>query len=300
MTVSTNCEHSDRLPFWLRRRIPRVDECSRIENIVSRYNLHTICREALCPNRAECYSRGKATFIILGDVCTRGCRFCSVKRGSPLPPDDQEAENIARAVGDLGLRHVVVTSVTRDDLADGGSGHYAAVIRALRGVEPTPVIEVLVPDFRGSGQALETVMETGPHILSHNMETVKRFYRELRRGANYARSLLLLEMAKSINREVMTKSAFILGFGETIEEVIEAFRDLRRVGCDFLAVGQYLRPGMEQVPVVEYIPPERFSYFETVACEMGFREVASGPLVRSSYHENNLTVPGQPVPAIGT
>ncbi len=291
MTISTDCARPDRLPFWLRRRIPHVTECSRIEQVVGKYKLHTVCREALCPNRAECYSRGKVTFIILGDVCTRECRFCSVKKGMPLPPDGKEAENIAGAAGELDLGHVIVTSVTRDDLPDGGSGHYAAVIRALKQREPAPAIEVLIPDFSGSERALETVLHAGPHILSHNMETVKRLYRTLRRGAYYDRSLQLLKMAKEIEGEVMTKSALILGFGETLDEVIEAFRDLRRVGCDYLAVGQYLRPGVEQVPVVEYIPPETFSDIGKIAREMGFLEVASGPLVRSSYQENSLAIP---------
>jgi lipoic acid synthetase len=291
MTISTDCERSNKLPFWLRRRIPRVSECSRIEQVVGKYHLHTVCREALCPNRAECYGRGKATFIILGDTCTRECRFCAVTKGIPRSVDGEEPENLARAVSELGLSHVIVTSVTRDDLPDGGSGHYAAVIRALKRLEPVPVIEVLVPDFSGSEKALETVLEAGPSILSHNLETVERLYGTLRRGADYDRSLQLLKSAKTIDEEVMTKSALILGFGETKDEVIEAFRDLRLAGCDFLAVGQYLRPGAQQVPVVEYIPPEDFSILEKIACEIGFLEVAAGPLMRSSYQENSLASP---------
>jgi len=258
---------------------------------VRRLRLHTICREGLCPNRAECYARGKVTFMVLGDACTRGCRFCSVEKGSPRPPDPGEPERIARAAHELGLGHVIVTSVTRDDLPDGGSTHYAAVIRALRDVTPPPVIEVLVPDFGGDLRALAFVVAAGPDIVSHNMETVRRLYGDVRRGADYERSLRLLHEAKNVHKEVMTKSSFMLGLGETMDEVIEALMDLRRVDCDFVALGQYLRPGMDQMPVQEYIPPERFSWLEREAYSMGFREATAGPLVRSSYQENRLYTP---------
>ncbi len=288
MTYKTESRRSERLPVWLRRRIPSVSECSRVEKIIKKYDLHTICHEALCPNRAECYSKGKVTFNVLGDICTRGCRFCSVSKGVPAPPDHREAVGVARAAGELGLGHVIVTSVTRDDLADGGSGHYAEIIGELRALEPRPTIEVLVPDFRGNADALRTVLEAGPDILSHNVETVPRLYGDLRRGAGYERSLSLLERAKRENEEVMTKSALILGLGESREEVIEVFRDLRSAGCDFLAVGQYLRPGMEQVPVHEYIAPKSFRELEEEAYGMGFLQVTAGPLVRSSYQEIRL------------
>ena len=291
MTFSTESRRSNRLPSWLRRRIPLLSECTRIESAVAKHRLHTICREALCPNRAECYSRGKATFIILGNVCTRGCGFCSVTKGVPIPPDGREPERIAAAASELGLRYVIVTSVTRDDIPDGGSAHYAAVIGALRALDPKPVIEVLVPDFAGDHEALRTVLEAGPDVLAHNMETVKRLYGEMRRGADYDRSLLLLKKAKQLHKEVMTKSSFILGMGETPDEIIDAFADVREAGCDCLAVGQYLRPGMEQVPVSEYVPPERFSWLADRACEMGFADVSAGPLVRSSYHEIDFPVP---------
>lgn len=259
-----------------------------MESVVRRNNLHTVCREALCPNRAECYSRHKATFIILGNICTRGCRFCSVSHGAPLAPDPGEAARLAKAVGELSLRHVIVTSVTRDDLADGGAGQFAAAIRALRDLPGAPAVEVLVPDFGGSVEALAVVLEAGPHILSHNVETVRRLYPEVRRGADYERSLSVLREAKRIRKEVMTKSAMILGMGETTGEVMEAFRDLRGESVDFLAVGQYLRPAMDKIPVKEYITPERFAWYEREALGLGFREVASGPLVRSSYRENRL------------
>ena len=288
MTYKTESRRSERLPAWLRRRIPSVSECSRVERIIKKYHLHTICHEALCPNRAECYSKGKVTFNVLGDICTRGCRFCSVSKGAPAPPDLGEAIGVARAAGELGLGHVIVTSVTRDDLPDGGSGHYAAVIGELMALEPRPAIEVLVPDFNGNEAALRTVLEAGPDILSHNVETVPRLYGDLRRGADYGRSLSLLEIAKSEYEEVMTKSALILGLGESREEVLGVFRDLRNVGCDFLAVGQYLRPGMEQVPVHEYIAPRDFRELEEEAYGMGFLQVTAGPLVRSSYQEIRL------------
>ena len=288
MTYKTESRRSDRLPPWLRRRIPSVPECSRIERIIRKYDLHTICHEALCPNRAECYSKGKVTFNVLGDVCTRGCRFCSVSKGVPAPPDHREIRNVASAASELGLSHVIVTSVTRDDLPDGGSGHYAAIVRELGTLEPRPTVEVLVPDFKGNRAALSTVLEAGPDILSHNIETVPRLYEELRRGARYDRSLLLLERAKKECKAVMTKSALILGLGESREEVLGVFKDLRRTGCDFLAVGQYLRPGMEQVPVQEYIAPRSFQELEEEARMMGFLQVTAGPLVRSSYQEIRL------------
>ncbi len=293
MTYRTESRRSDRLPRWLRRRIPSVSECSRVERIIKKYDLHTICREALCPNRAECYSKGKVTFEILGDVCTRGCRFCSVSKGAPAPPDTREARHVAEAAGELGLGHVIVTSVTRDDLPDGGSGQYAAVIRELAELEPKPTIEVLVPDFGGDAASLRTVLGAGPDILSHNIETVPRLYGDLRRGARYDRSLALLERAKIEREEVMTKSAMILGLGESREETLSVFRDLRRAGCDFLAVGQYLRPGMEQVPVQEYIAPLSFQELEEEAYGMGFLQVAAGPLVRSSYQEIRLGETGR-------
>jgi len=288
MTVSTGTRRSNGLPPWLRRRIPRLHECSPIESIVRRHHLHTVCREALCPNRADCYAKRKATFIILGDVCTRGCLFCSVAKGAPRPPDPGEPARLASAAAELGLEYVIVTSVTRDDLPDGGAGQFAATVRALRSLETNPVIELLVPDFGGDRRSLGVVLAEGPDILCHNLETVRRLYGEVRRGAEYERSLLMLSEAKLSHREVMTKSALMLGLGETEGEVVEAFADLRAASCDFLAIGQYLRPGVDQVPVREYVTPERFSWFEGEAYRLGFHEVASGPLVRSSYAENRV------------
>lgn len=288
MTVSTETRRSKSLPPWLRRRIPLLDECSSVASVVRKHGLHTVCHEALCPNRAECYSKRKVTFIILGDVCTRGCRFCSVAKGAPSPPDPGEAGRVARAASELGLRHVIVTSVTRDDLVDGGAAQFAATIRALRALDARPTIEVLVPDFGGEREALGAVLAEGPDVLCHNLETVRRLYGEVRPGANYERSLLMLAAAKRMNAEVMTKSALMLGLGETTAEVLETLGDLRGAACDFLAIGQYLRPGLDQAPVRDYVTPERFSWFEKEAYRLGFLEAASGPLVRSSYVEQRV------------
>jgi lipoic acid synthetase len=288
MTVSTKSRRSARLPRWLQRRIPLLGECGPVESIVRGNNLHTVCREALCPNRAECYGQRRATFLILGGVCTRGCRFCAVSRGTPRPPDPGEPVRIARAASEMKLEDAIVTSVTRDDLADGGAGVFAETVRALKRLERPPVVEVLVPDFGGDLESLATVLAAGPEIIAHNIETVRRLYANARRGADYDRSLFLLSESKRIRPEVITKSSLILGLGETTEEVLEAFRDLRRSSVDCLTVGQYLRPGMEQVPVESYIPPERFDRFKEEALDMGFRDVAAGPLVRSSYQRVRL------------
>ena len=288
MTVSTKSRRSARLPGRLQRRIPLLGECSPVESIVRGNNLHTVCREALCPNRTECYSKRRATFLILGGVCTRACRFCAVSRGAPHPPDPDEPMRMAKAAGMMNLENVVVTSVTRDDLADGGAGVFAAAVRALKRLEKPPVVEVLVPDFGGSVESLATVLGAGPEILAHNVETVRRLYAKARRGADYDRSLFLLSEAKRIRPETITKSSLMLGLGETTEEVLQAFRDLRRSSVDCLTVGQYLRPGIEQIRVRSYIPPERFDRFREEALAMGFRDVAAGPLVRSSYQEVRL------------
>jgi lipoic acid synthetase len=290
MTFVTSKRRGERLPVWLRRKIPLATESSKIEGAVRRRELHTICREGLCPNRAECYSKGKVTFMMLGDVCTRGCGFCSVTKGRPGAPDQDEPARIAAASSELGLSHVIVTSVTRDDLHDGGASWFAGVIRELRALDPAPVVEVLVPDFGGDLTALDTVLDAGPDIFSHNMETVRRLYPEIRRGADYDRSLLLLSEAKKRKREVLTKSSFMLGLGETAEEIESALGDLRSAGVDFAALGQYLRPGLDQAPVERYLSPEEFSEIGNRGRAMGFLEVTAGPLVRSSYQENRVGI----------
>jgi len=289
MTFRTSKRRSDRLPVWLRRKIPLATESSRIEGAVRRSGLHTICREGLCPNRAECYARGKVTFMMLGDVCTRGCRFCSVKKGRPGAPDESEPRNISKASKELDLEHVIVTSVTRDDLPDGGASLFAGVIGELRALEDPPVVEVLVPDFGGDMDALETVLEAGPDIFSHNMETVRRLYPEFRKGAGYDRSLGLLSEAKK-RTEVLTKSSLMLGLGETTEEIFEALEDLISAGVDYTALGQYLRPGLDQAPVDRYLTPDEFDEIGEKARGMGFLEVTAGPLVRSSYQENRAGI----------
>jgi lipoic acid synthetase len=291
MTFNTTRRRSERLPAWLRRKIPLATESSRIEGAVRRRDLHTICREGLCPNRAECYGKGKVTFMMLGDVCTRGCGFCSVTKGrKPAAPDSGEPARIAEASSELGLSHVIVTSVTRDDLPDGGASRFADVIRELRALDPAPVVEVLVPDFGGDLEALDTVLDADPDIFSHNMETVRRLYPEIRRGADYDRSLSLLSEAKKRKKEVLTKSSLMLGLGETTEEVYEALGDIRSAGVDFAALGQYLRPGLDQAPVDRYLTPEEFSEIGNRGRAMGFLEVTAGPLVRSSYQENRAGV----------
>jgi lipoic acid synthetase len=274
----------------LRRKIPLLSECSRIEVVIRQRGLHTICKEGLCPNRAECYSSGKVTFMMLGDVCTRNCRFCSVSKGVPGRPDPGEPVKIAMASEELGLKHVIITSVTRDDLSDGGASFFSDVTNQLRQLDPTPVVELLVPDFLGDTSALEKVLESRPDIFSHNMETVRRLYPGVRRGADYDRSLSLLSEAKKRNKEVLTKSSFMLGLGETFDEILESLFDLRTAHVDFVALGQYLRPGLDQIPVSEYVDPKTFSVIEREAMGMGFLEVTAGPLVRSSYQENRTFI----------
>ncbi|HSG27085.1 MAG TPA: lipoyl synthase [Candidatus Krumholzibacterium sp.] len=287
MTSNPEVPGAGRLPHWLKRKIPLVGECSRIEGAVRRRNLHTICREGLCPNRAECYSKGKVTFMMLGDRCTRHCRFCSVTKGEPAAVDPSEPERIAEAAAELGLGHVIVTSVTRDDLPDGGASVYAELISCLKRLDPVPVIEVLVPDFRGDLEALGLVLEAGPDIFSHNIETVKRLFPVVRPDTDYERSLTLLAEAGRRGGETRLKSSMMLGLGETRGEVLDTMRDLREAGCHYTALGQYLRPGVDQIPVSGYIPPDDFKSYEEEGYGMGFLEVTAGPLVRSSYQEND-------------
>jgi len=288
MVSSTDSTRTKRLPSWLRRKIPLLNECARVEGVIRSRGLNTICREGLCPNRAECYARSKVTFMMLGDTCTRDCAFCSVRSGHPSAPDPGEPAKIAGAARELGLKHVIVTSVTRDDLPDGGSGFYAKVIEELKKCGTAPVVEVLIPDFKGDLKALERVMRAGPDIISHNLETIKRLYRKVRRGADYERSLRIISEVKKKGDGIFTKSALMLGLGESEDEVLQTMSDLREAECDFLAVGQYLRPGKRQVPVRDFISPERFSWYEQRGYALGFREVTAGPLVRSSYQENRV------------
>ena len=261
-----------------------AEKIEHTRSLIEHFKLSTVCETAECPNRGECFSNRTATFLILGDICTRGCAFCAVNRGRPLgPPDEQEPERLAQAVIELGLRHVVITSVTRDDLPDGGSNHYARVVEALRLRCLNVKIELLVPDFRGSGEVLATVLASDPDIFAHNIETVHRLYSSVRKGADYQRSITVLKKAKEISPEVITKSGMMLGLGEERQEVEEALRDLRKTGCDMLTLGQYLSPSLSHAPVIRYVTPEEFTGWRQEALDMGFKSVAAGPLVRSSY-----------------
>lgn len=268
---------------WLTLPAPDQGVLSRMGKLLRGLRLRTVCESALCPNIGECFGRGTATFMILGDVCTRGCRFCAVRKGKPAPPDPKEPERVAEAARRLGLKHVVITSVTRDDLPDGGASHFVATIEAVRRRLPDATVEVLIPDFGGSLAALEQVIAAEPEVINHNLETVPRLYPLVRPGADYRRSLGILAWVKRRAPHIVTKSGLMLGLGEYPGEVEEVFVDLRRVGCDMVTLGQYLRPTERQLPVAEFVPPERFEAYKRRGERMGFRAVVSGPLVRSSY-----------------
>ena len=267
---------------WLVAEAPQGPLVEAIGSLLEEARLHTVCEEALCPNLGECWGRGSATFMILGDICTRHCRFCAVAVGHPLPPDPVEPERLARTAAHMGLRHVVVTSVARDDLPDGGAGAFVAVIQALRRRCPGALIEVLVPDFSGDLGAIQQVLSARPDVLNHNLETVPRLYPEVQPRKSYRRALGLLTQAGRAG--LATKSGLMLGLGETRGEVLAVMRDLRRAGCQVLTLGQYLQPTPRHLPVVETIHPTEFAWYEEVGQTMGFRAVAAGPLVRSSYH----------------
>lgn len=273
-----------RKPEWLRIDLNKGRSLDYVKEILQRFSLNTVCEEANCPNRMECFSKKTATFMILGSQCSRNCRFCNVTHAEPQPVDPAEPQSVADAALELGLKHVVVTSVTRDDLPDGGAKHFSKVIKAIKTKKNDMVVEVLIPDFRGSFEALETVVKAKPEILNHNVETVPRLYSEVRPAALYERSLELLKRVKSIDSSVFTKSGIMVGLGEKEEEVIEVFKDLRLAGCDFLTVGQYLAPSAKHYPVVEYVSPDTFKMYKEQALSLGFSFVASAPLVRSSYN----------------
>jgi lipoic acid synthetase len=275
-------------PPWLKKRIPPVQEIQRVRSILESTALHTVCEEARCPNLGECFSKGTATILILGRICTRNCGFCAVEHGAPPPLDEKEPENVARAVKEMGLQYVVITSVTRDDLPDGGASHYAGVIRAIRAVGRKIKVEVLIPDFQDDLQALITVVGEGPDVLNHNVETVPRLYPLVRPQAHYERSLRLLKGSKEHFPQVLTKSGLMLGLGEDRSEILDLMKDLRGVGVDFLTIGQYLQPRSDRLPVVRYVPPEEFEELKGMGEAMGFKAVASGPFVRSSYHASRM------------
>lgn len=260
--------------------------------ILQQFGLHTICQSALCPNQSECLASGTATFLILGEQCTRNCRFCAVPAGRPAPLDPGEPEKLARAAAALRLRHVVITSVTRDDLPDGGAGHFAATIRALRRHVPGATVEVLTPDFQGHARAIDTVIAARPEVFNHNIETVPRLYPAARPQAQYGRSLAFLRYIKEHGEDIFTKSGLMVGLGETLAELLAVMRDLRRAGCDILTIGQYLQPSPQHLPVRRFVPPEEFARLKEKALVLGFKYVEAGPLVRSSYHAHKVFAAG--------
>lgn len=270
-------------PAWLKKRLPASSEIEATWRILQETGINTVCNSACCPNLGECFARRTATFMILGETCTRNCRFCAVHHGKPAPVDPAEPARVATAAARLGLAHVVVTSVTRDDLPDGGAEQFARTIEALRERLPAAVIEVLTPDFRGHAASVQQVVAAQPHIFNHNVETVPRLYSQVRPAAHYARSLEVLGRVKEINPRLYTKSGLMVGLGEKVEEVEEVMADLRAAGCDILTIGQYLQPTPAHLPVAEFVRPEVFAHYERRGREMGFLHTASGPFVRSSY-----------------
>jgi lipoic acid synthetase len=282
-----------RLPEWIRKDIYSCNGLTSAQihstrSLLRRHGLTSVCEEARCPNSAGCFSKPVAAFMILGNICTRSCVFCAVDSGIPLMPDPYEPGRIAAAAAEMGLRHVVITSVTRDDLPDGGASHFAAVIRALREKLPGAGVETLTPDFMGNINALRTVLDAGPDVFNHNMETIRRLYPEIRPSAGYERSLQVLRQARRLKPDVTIKSGFMLGLGETPEEVDELLCDISDTGCNTLTIGQYLRPTKKNHPVVQYIIPCRFDELGRRAAELGFGFVASGPLVRSSMNAEEM------------
>lgn len=275
-------------PPWLKKRIPPEGTTDTVRALLKELGLTTVCQNARCPNLMECFTRKTATFMILGNVCTRNCGFCAVSHGTALPVDPNEPERVAEAVQRLNLRHAVITSVTRDDLPDGGAGHFADTIRAIRQRSPNVIIEVLTPDFQGVQDHIRSVVIARPDIYNHNVETVPRLYPVVRPQANYKRSLELLSFVKSENPKIYTKSGLMVGIGETDEEVLAVMRDLRNVCCDILTIGQYLRPSPQHLPIARFVHPDTFATYEKSARQMGFLAMACGPFVRSSYNAENL------------
>jgi lipoyl synthase len=288
------CKHIQK-PAWLRRRLPSGPDYESVRTLLKGSQLHTVCQEARCPNQWECFSARTATFLIMGPSCTRNCRFCAVDHGPVHPLDPNEPLRVAETARQLGLTYVVITSVTRDDLSDGGASHFAEVIRAVRKLMPEAGIEVLIPDFQGNPQALNIVLDAKPDVLNHNMETVPRLYPRVRPEAVYERSLSLIHLAATADPRIRTKSGLMLGMGEAPDEVRRALNDLRHAGCRILTLGQYLQPSSDHLPVERFIPPDEFDSWKMEALAMGFSQVASGPFVRSSYHAKELSaVPIRP------
>jgi len=280
--------YDERMPRWLLRPVRAGAEMAQVKGVLDEYGLHTVCQSARCPNHGECFSARTATFMILGDVCTRRCTFCAVNKGVPAALEADEPVRVARAAAELQLRHLVITSVTRDDLPDGGAGVFAETIRAAREMLPEATIEVLTPDFRGEEAAARTVLEAGPDVFNHNLETVEGLYPKVRPQADYARSLELLHYAAGEFPGIRAKSGLMLGLGETREELHKTFKDLHEVGCDILTLGQYLRPSAANIETERFITPAEFEELEAAARDAGIPQVFAGPLVRSSYHAGEL------------
>ena len=281
-----------RLPEWLRMPLPTADTFGHTRSLLDELKLHTVCESAKCPNHWECWSKGTATFMIAGDRCTRACGFCAVSTAKPLALETDEPARVAEATRRMKLKHVVITAVARDDLKDGGAEHFRQTIEKVRELNPGIVIEVLVPDFLDNDACIEIVLNANPHIYNHNLETVRRLTPEVRHRATYDRSLSVLKKAKAMRGDkVHTKSGIMLGLGEREEEVLQAMRDLRSSNCDILTLGQYLQPSLKHLPVMEFVTPEKFAEYKIRAEEMGFVHVASGPMVRSSYHADEFSLP---------
>ena len=281
-----------RLPAWLHTRLPTTDSFAHTRALLDELRLHTVCQSAACPNHWECWSKGTATFMIGGERCTRACGFCAVTTAKPLPLDADEPARVAEAVSRLRLRHIVITAVARDDLADGGAQHFQRTIEAVRALNPQTIIEVLTPDFNARPEAIDAVLAARPHVFNHNLETVRRLTPVVRSRATYDRSLSVLARAKAQGAcKLCTKSGLMLGLGETEAELFTALADLRHVGCDILTLGQYLQPTLQHLPVAEYVTPERFCAYGERARQMGFVHVASAPMVRSSYHADEFAPP---------
>jgi lipoic acid synthetase len=284
---------TQRLPAWLRRPLAQPGQAIAVAEMLDELSLNTVCQSAKCPNRGECFSAGTATFLIMGDACTRGCRFCAVETATPQPLDPDEPRRVGEAAAKLGLRHVVITTVTRDDLPDGGAAHFVQVIRAVRAAVPGAAVEVLTSDFAGKFADVDTVAAEKPDVFNHNLETVPRLYAEVRPGADYSRSLAVLSRVRETQAGVPTKSGMMLGLGETPEEVVEVMADLLDHGVSLLTLGQYLRPSAKHLPVSEFVEPEVFAQLAREAYRLGFSAVASAPFVRSSYQAGELAAGGE-------
>jgi len=296
MTVSSPVETAvrPRLPEWLRIRLPTSDGFAHTRALLDELKLHTVCQSAMCPNHWECWTKGTATFMIAGDRCTRACSFCAVTTAKPLALEADEPQRVAEATRRMRLKHVVITGVARDDLADGGADHFSQTIESVRKLNPGTVIEVLTPDFNDRDEAINRVIAARPHIFNHNLETVRRLTPVARSRATYDRSLSVLRKVKERGKGIYTKSGLMLGLGETEPELETAMADLRGIGCDILTLGQYLQPTLKHLPVAEFVSPERFEAYGRRAREVGFIHVASGPMVRSSYHADEFPAPPPP------